>query len=460
MEHNRLKYFSRHLAGRLTMALLLVSTLLSCSADYRQTVPENCQALMAVDLSHSLGPEGMDELKSKLRVENISDCGIDGAEPIYIFETHDGRFGCVAKTDSREKLEEWLGSLVPSGQIQALSERKGLSFFLLKGSMMIAVSDAAVMMMGPVVETAHQELQRKMSRLLEAEQQLSPLFELLDVEKTGISAVAYAKALPQQLESMFLLGIDRQVAPKEVAVKFDVSHENHCLQLVAHPFSLHPETDRQLQTALEHYHPIRPFFADRISGEAVFSLACGMKGEDMLQLLRSNPTLRTVLMGMNTSLDMDKLIRSVDGNILLSLRSWQGEHSQFVVLAEQKQPDWTQDIDYWMQSAPPGTAIRRIPSASPYPQLSVNSGSWQLRLGISEDSLLYLATSDSLLQSVLQQTNRPLPAPVAAQVAHSRFCGVLGLEALAKQNSELKGMAAFLRSLLGKTDYIVYSIEK
>ena len=165
-------------------------------------------------------------------------------------------------------------------------------------------------------------------------------------------------------------------------------------------------------------------------------------------------------MGMNTSLDMDKLIRSVDGNILLSLQSWQGEHSQFVVLAEQKQPDWTQDIDYWMQSAPPGTAIRRIPSASPYPQLSVNSGSWQLRLGISEDSLLYLATSDSLLQSVLQQTNRPLPAPVAAQVAHSRFCGVLGLEALAKQNSELKGMVAFLRSLLGKTDYIVYSIEK
>lgn len=93
-------YFKLIAASILFMPLFALFT--SCSGDdYLNAIPGNSTALVSIDVQKYAEKEGSASaqaaITSFLGVDNISDCGIDVASRIYMFETADGNIGFAAK---------------------------------------------------------------------------------------------------------------------------------------------------------------------------------------------------------------------------------------------------------------------------------------------------------------------------------------------------------------------------
>lgn len=174
----------------LAMMLVAWSALTSCSGDdYLNAIPAKSTALVSVDLQALSTRNGMEDkagaLKKILHVDDLSGCGIDFSEKVYLFETADGNLGLCAKVDDDDDVASWLGRLEKEHCCSAVSERKDCRFAVLDESWMVGFSSSAVLVMGPVVPEGQADLQRQMLRMLGADEKAgiknSRLFDRLDL---------------------------------------------------------------------------------------------------------------------------------------------------------------------------------------------------------------------------------------------------------------------------------------
>ena len=67
---------------------------------------------------------------------------------------------------------------------------------------------------------------------------------------------------------------------------------------------------------------------------------------------QENKALNTLLMGVNTAIDMNSVIRSVDGDLLLSLNTIGEGRLKMVMGAQMGSTDFWKQADYWRKTAP------------------------------------------------------------------------------------------------------------
>ena len=103
---------------RLSFVLWVLSMMVlnSCSdSDYINAIPASSTALISIDMPKMAETNHLEEkagiLKSLLHVDDVSDCGIDISEKLYLFEASDGNLGLCAKVSSESDLEKWLNQL-------------------------------------------------------------------------------------------------------------------------------------------------------------------------------------------------------------------------------------------------------------------------------------------------------------------------------------------------------------
>ena len=158
----------------MALAWLITGMVFFCScsgSDYINAIPANSSALVSIDMQKMAesNPQASKTgvLKSLLHVEDVTDCGIDVSEKMYLFETVDGNLGLCAKVSDAADLEDWLNKLSKEQKLcENVTEKKGFHFSVLKNSWLVGFSDQALLIMGPVVADAQAELQRMMIKYL------------------------------------------------------------------------------------------------------------------------------------------------------------------------------------------------------------------------------------------------------------------------------------------------------
>ena len=209
------------------IALLQIVLMAACSDnDYLNAIPSKSTALISVDMQTTDGDgKRVDKeniLKSMLHVENVSDCGIDVAEKLYLFETVDGNLGLCAKVADEDNIINWLNQLSQKHICTELTERKGFHFAVLKDSWLVGFSSKALLVMGPVVADARADLQRQMVRFLNADEDAgvksSRLFAQLDSIDSPIAMVAQVQALPEKFVAPFTLGAPKDADASQIVI--------------------------------------------------------------------------------------------------------------------------------------------------------------------------------------------------------------------------------------------------
>lgn len=443
---------------RLFLALVFVS-LVSCSdIDYLNAIPDDCMALMAVDAPKvaSQTKYGLkaNVLLSMLKVVDPVDCGVDLTSKMYLFETAEGNFGMTARVSSEKSLVGWMDKLSARGQAEPVSEKSGFHFTVLKNNWVVGFSSHAVVLMGPAIGSAQRTLRQQITRLLaqgdDEGAKDTRMFLRLDSLNGAMVMVAQAQALPAQFASLLTLGAPRDADASQVVLAASLSVTDGCLDIDGEIFSFNKRVDEAIRKSSTLFRPVKGQYAGVMPSSSAVGLFVNVRGTDFLTMLQQNREFSALLTGVNTAVDMDNIIRSVDGDLVLSMPGL-GQHNAVCMAAKLSDTRFTADIDYWKQSCPEGGQLIDTGTTS----WCYSNGSKAFHFGVTPDNQFFSGPTAQYAQPWTASASGGLNPDIYQRVEGKKMAIVVNLQQ--SDNEMMQTINSLLTPLFGKVDNILFS---
>lgn len=437
----------------------------SCSgSDYVNAIPKSSTALISIDMQKMAeanpAADKASVLKSLLHVEDVSECGIDVSEKLYLFESADGTLGLCAKVSDEGDLKDWLDKMAREQKLcQPVTERKGFHFSVLKDSWLVGFSDQSLLVMGPVVADAQSELQRQMVKYLKADEdhgvQSSRLFNTLDSLSSPMAMVAQAQALPEKFVAPFTLGAPKGADASQIVIAADMEINKGMLRIKGKTFSYNPSINAALEKAHQNYRPIKGKYVKSMPGDAMAGIFMNVKGEQFLPMMQSNQGIQQLLMGINAAVDMDNIIRSVDGDMAIVMPSFSDSDLKMTLAAQLAHSHWLADVGYWKESCPKGSSIADWGKNAYY----FSDGKTSFYFGVTDDMQFYSGSDELLATYAVKESNHPLSADIRKEIVGQKLAMVINLAHSASGNDALSAVTSLLNPLFGNLNSVVYTLK-
>lgn len=446
------------------IASLMIVLMSACSDnDYLNAIPSKSTAVISIDMSRLNGQEQEQNqehiLKTMLHVDDVSKCGLDVKEKVYLFETIDGNLGLCAKVADEGDVSNWLSELSQQRICSTVTERKGFHFAVLKDSWLVGFSSKALLVMGPVVAEAQAEMQRQMVRYLNADEDAgiksSKLFAQLDSIDSPMAMVAQAVALPEKFVAPFTLGAPNDADASQIVIAAGMDVENGVLKIAGRTFSFNPSINQALVKSQQVFRPIQGDYVQSMPDDAMAGIFMNVAGSRFLPLVQSNQGLQTLLMGINASIDMDNILRSVDGDMSIVLPTLGADHMQMMMAARLSHAKWLSDVDYWKQSCPKGSTIGNWKSNA----FCYSSGKTCFYFGVTDDKQFFSGNDEVSAESSIRPSSHPISKRVQNMIRGEKMVMVINLEKSGGGGSAMQAVTGLLSPLFGQLTAVVYTLK-
>lgn len=446
------------------IASLMIVLMSACSDnDYLNAIPSKSTAVISIDMSRLNGQEQEQNqehiLKTMLHVDDVSKCGLDVKEKVYLFETIDGNLGLCAKVADEGDVSNWLSQLSQQRICSTVTERKGFHFAVLKDSWLVGFSSKALLVMGPVVAEAQAEMQRQMVRYLNADEDAgiksSKLFAQLDSIDSPMAMVAQAVALPEKFVAPFTLGAPKDADASQIVIAAGMDVEDSVLKIAGRTFSFNPSINQALVKSQQVFRPIQGDYVQSMPDDAMAGIFMNVAGSRFLPLVQSNQGLQTLLMGINASIDMDNILRSVDGDMSIVLPTLGADHMQMMMAARLSHAKWLSDVDYWKQSCPKGSTIGNWKSNA----FCYSSGKTCFYFGVTDDKQFFSGNDEVSAESSIRPSSHPISKRVQNMIRGEKMVMVINLEKSGGGGSAMQAVTGLLSPLFGQLTAVVYTLK-
>lgn len=446
------------------IASLMIVLMSACSDnDYLNAIPSKSTAVISIDMSRLNGQEQEQNqehiLKTMLHVDDVSKCGLDVKEKVYLFETIDGNLGLCAKVADEGDVSNWLSELSQQRICSTVTERKGFHFAVLKDSWLVGFSSKALLVMGPVVAEAQAEMQRQMVRYLNADEDAgiksSKLFAQLDSIDSPMAMVAQAVALPEKFVAPFTLGAPKDADASQIVIAAGMDVEDGVLKIAGRTFSFNPSINQALVKSQQVFRPIQGDYVQSMPDDAMAGIFMNVAGSRFLPLVQSNQGLQTLLMGINASIDMDNILRSVDGDMSIVLPTLGVDHMQMMMAARLSHAKWLSDVDYWKQSCPKGSTIGNWKSNA----FCYSSGKTCFYFGVTDDKQFFSGNDEVSAESSIRPSSHPISKRVQNMIRGEKMVMVINLEKSGGGGSAMQAVTGLLSPLFGQLTAVVYTLK-
>lgn len=349
--------------------------LTSCSNDdYINAIPKKVSALAEVQLpalASSMQQEVPTLVEELLGWQQFDNSGLDTDRPAIFFETTDGTFGLCVKMDDADDFARYAAEVLGTAMKKATRpvEWRNCQFALYSDKWLMGWSDDALLVMGPIVAAQQQAMQQQMATLLKQDKEKSvrqsPLYEsLLQLNDDGLGRVAMqAFALPDNIAALFTMGLPKQGDPRQVVLAFDMQQQATTLRLNGSITSRNATVEKGLKAAHAIMRRIDTQQPDRYDATATAHMLFNVDGTQYLPFLRQNPAMQSLMTIANAAIDLDNIIRSIDGTCHLQLGSDSTQAQRLLLTAPLKHAQWLSDVAYWMQSTPSGATLSETTTA-------------------------------------------------------------------------------------------------
>ena len=366
--------------------------------------------------------------------------------------------------DVERDVEDWLASLAKKRIASEVKERKGFHFSVLKNSWLVGFSDQALLVMGPVVADAQAQLQQQMVKYLKAEEEdgitVSPMYERLQTITSPMAMVAQAQALPEKFVAPFTLGTPKDTDPSQVVIAAEMDVKDGILQVKGETFSFNKEIDEALKKAAQTYRPIKGSYVKSMPADALAGIFMNVKGEQFLPMMQSNRSRQTLLMGINQAIDMDNIIRSVDGDMAIVLPSLTDNNMQMTMAAKLSHAKWLGDVDYWKTSCPAGAKIANWGKNAYF----YTDGKTSFYFGVTDDKQFFSGSDQLMAQYAVKPSNHPIDAKIQKLIVGQKLAMVINLAKSSDGNGSGKDDAistvtGLLSPVFGNLTSVVYTLN-
>lgn len=433
----------------------IVAFMASCSGnDYVNVIPSTATAVLKVDVSKVDASKAASAFSSLLPVGNVEECGLDFGSDVFAFETIDGNFGLCAKVKSAGRLADTFDALSTKGECGKVRKQGDFTFTDVNDAWAVGFSDKAMVVLGPVSAAALADAQRSIARMLRQDGESSivgrPMYAKLDSVGGPVAMVAKVQALPEKLVAPFTVGAPSGTDASQVFVAASFELSDGVLEMHGETFSFDRQIDAALKKANGVYRKIGGTYLDHVPASCKFGLFANVDGKQFLPLLQANKSLQALLAGLNTAVDFDNIIRSVNGDMVLLSSGVMSDKMDMSMMAKVENPSWTGDIAYWKQSCPAGSSITGSDGAWCY-----NSGDMKFAFGLVGD-MFYGTTGSMPNPSVPDSGRQQLPSGILNGVKGKRLALLLNVSAVSKDGTLPQGMLGFMKSALGNVRAVLY----
>lgn len=453
MKIERLRFMEKRIF-RFAFVAVLMALLSSCSSNYVDVIPRNAKAVVAVS-PRQLGVDGeLGMLGRLVGMEALDDCGINLKENIYLFVAPDGMFGLVAEVSSESNVDKFFSQLVEKHIATEFESYKGYDFSVVDKSFLVGKSSNALLVMGPSVAAEHLVLKRRMAKYLNAESSEgfsdSEMYARLSDIDAGVAVVAQLKVLPDNIAIPFSMTMPKEAPLEKCYVSAAVNKQGNVISIEGETFSFDGQVNDSIKAMKDKFKPISDTYLNTIPADRLMTLTCSMAGNDLLNMMRSNNEMRTLLFGVNTSIDIDKMVRSVDGQIVVGYDD-NSKENNFSMLAEVANTDWLSDVGYWKRSSPQGTVIEEVGDR----KFRIHSEAMDVYFGIDNSGkLIYITSDDDVADNCTIAAAKPLGNDIRSMAVGKKLAIVVNINSFVKVIGIKKGIGTLL-STLGGIDTIV-----
>lgn len=448
---------------KFVLLLPFVSLLFSCTGDdYVNAIPGNSTVVVSIDLKR-LGENNTDgspadKFKTLLKVDDVEECGIDLSEKTYLFETVDGNLGVVAKVADDDDLDTWLNERAESGFCKKTSERKDCRFTVIQNSWVAGFSSNALMIIGPVLPAAQAEVVRFIMKSLGQDEEMSikasPLFDKLDTIDSPIAFVGQSDAFSEKFTAPLTFGAPKDADASRIMIAAGVESHKGFIEIKGEPFSFNANINKSLKDAYRLFRPITERYLESMPSDAFMGAFMNVDGKQFIELLHSNKAFQTLLTGANIAVDMDKIIRSIDGDIAIVMPRYNNDNSEIRFAAKLGDKDFLNDIGYWKKSCPLGSRITDEGKDT----YCFKNGGMTYYFGVSDDMQYFSGnTLNDASQSIIK-AQKTLPQELRTTINGSKISLVFNVGTLfADDKSGL--LSDILTPFFGNVGYILYNVR-
>ena len=176
-------------------------------------------------------------------------------------------------------------------------------------------------------------------------------------------------------------------------------------------------------------------------------------GTKFLPMMQSNKGVQAILAGINTAVDMDNIIRSVDGDMALITPSYNENSLTMCMSAQLGNAKWIEDVSYWKQSCPSGGKIVDWQKNAWY----YTDNKTTFFFGVTPDMQFYSGSSkDEALASVAKAQN-PLSNDIQKLIKGERLVMIINMNAFS--GDKAGAVTSMLKPIFGNVQTIVYTLK-
>lgn len=437
-----------------TIGLILsVAVFASCAGnDYVNAIPDDSVMLMSINPTRLTGAKSPLILKTLLNISNIDDIGLDLSENVYFFEDARGNIGICAKVANSKDLNNTI-----SKRHIKITQKHDCHFAALPSGWMLGFSDNAALLMGPIVVAQQAEYIRIMSNYLNATEEDgikgTAMFDKLDSIEAPMAMVTQANALPEKFIAPFTIGAPKGTDPADIVLAAEMEVRKGKLLVQGHTFSFKKSINKALEEANGIYRPIEGKYMKTMSEDDAIGMFINVDGQRFHSLITQNRAITAMLAGINSAIDMDNILRSVDGDLALVSSSLGSETLQLTMAAKLKDAVWLNDIDYWKQSVPAGGKIGDWGKNCYY----YTSGKTSYYFGVSADMQYMSGGSERDALNSINASPNPIGTDLQQMIAGQRLVMLINFASL--KGDKVAAVTSLLKPMFGNVDTIVYTLK-
>ena len=446
--------YVRHSLAFLSMLFVLAS----CSDnDYLNAIPKDSAALLSIDATQFSSSDNDNIAKSLLGINDIKESGLDLTERLFMFETADGSLGLCAKVNSESDLKKTFKAMSGKGKMSEVTERRGCNFSLIGKSWLAGFNDDALIVLGPITLTNLTETQNSIARMLKQGEDdgitVSPLYEKIDSMQSPMALVAEIKALPEKIVAPFIIGAPKDTDPSDVILAAEINKKGKFLYIDGTTFSLDKEIDKTLKASQKIYRPIKGKFLSSMSKSDMAGIFLNVDGNKFLPLLQNDKGLQALLNGINTAIDINKIIKSFNGDLAIVTPKLNDNTAAIRLSAETADSKWLSDVDYWKESVPKGGVMSDWGTNAYY----YKGGSTSYYFGVTANHLYYSGGSAAEAEASIKPSKNAIDNGLISYIKGNKMVMVINLSLM--NNDSFKVFSQLVSPLLGKVDTIIYRMK-
>lgn len=386
-----------------------------------RVIPADAGVLVEIDVPEFVRESDMSVEKSMklfsdisgIRIDQVSDPGIDLNDKLYMFMDAGGTLGAACPVADADALKHFLQTCA-AGDAR-MEEQQGYQWCYF-GNMLWGFDEHVALVMGPVLPASEKEQRQQMVAYLNQKEkesaEKSMLYKQLEKQDGIVKAVTSLENIPDSYKMFQNMGLPEHLDLSKMQLAASLHSEKGRVIVKTNLITDDKNLAQRFRAFNDMCDRIDGSFIRRAPKNSLFWLGTNMRGGKFVTHLRQFPGMRLYLAALNRIIDADKILSCIDGDVAVS--GSLAFTPDIRIYAQMKDRSYIDEADYWIDSAP-GRSFTRIDEDV----YKLNVASTQVFMGL-EDRNLHLALSRPALNEMsLEDTD--LLAAYEQDILESKF---------------------------------------